>query len=335
MQPQSEPPQPDRTSRITVEVHLGKVDRRETFDELAAALAESPRRLPSRYFYDDYGSRLFEQICELPEYYQTRTEGALLRQSADRIVELTGADELVELGSGAATKTRVLLDAMQRAGLLHLYVPFDVSEGILRRTAAELIDEYPDLRVHGVVGNFLEHIEELPAGGRRLVIFLGGTIGNLTPQRAGELLTEIHQAMSPGDAFLLGTDLIKDPARIEAAYNDSAGVTAKFNRNILRVVNRIAGGDFDPARFRHRAFYDRALHRIEMRLISEQHQTVRLSELDTSFTLAAGEELLTEISTKYDQRLAAQLLSGAGFRPVEWFTDAEGLFGLSLAARGE
>lgn len=319
--------------RITVEVHLGREDPQEALDELAAALAETPRRLPSKYFYDDRGSELFERICELPEYYQTRTEEALLERVADRVVEITGAGELVELGSGAATKTRVLLDAMQRAGTLRLYVPLDVSEGILRRAAGELIEEYPGLSVHGVVGDFFEHLEELPAGGRRLVIFLGGTIGNLTPERAQELTAEIHRAMSPGDAFLLGTDLIKDPARIEAAYNDSAGVTAEFNRNILRVVNRLADGDFDPDRFRHRAVYDDELHRIEMRLVSTREQRVQLSALDLDLDLAEGEELLTEISTKYDRELAAELLSTAGFRPLAWFTDPEELFGLSLAAR--
>lgn len=331
----SEPPQPFSGGRIVVEVHLDDTAvEAARLDELRRALGETPPRIPSKHFYDDRGSELFERICELPEYYQTRTEAALLAASADRIAELTGADELVELGSGAATKTRLLLDAMQRAGQLSLYVPMDVSEGILRRAARELIAEYAELSVHGVVGDFLTHLEEIPAGGRRLVIFLGGTIGNLEPARARELLREIHRATAPGDWLLLGTDLIKDPAVIEAAYNDDAGVTAEFNRNILRVVNRLAGGDFDPARFRHRAFYDPGPHRIEMRLVSDAGQRVALSRLGTTLNLAAGDEIRTEISTKYDRRLARQLLADGGFRPVEWFTDPGELFGLSLAARG-
>lgn len=319
--------------RITIEVHLGAEGPEAALDELRRSLAESPPRLPSKYFYDDRGSALFERITELPEYYQTRTEATLLAEVADRVVALTGAEELVELGSGAATKTRILLDAMARAGRLRLYVPLDVSEGIVRRTARELTAEYPGLEVHGVVGDFLEHLEELPEGRRRLVIFLGGTIGNLGPARAHELMCEIHAATGAGDSLLLGTDLIKDPAAIEAAYNDGAGVTAEFNRNILRVVNRIAGGDFDPDRFRHRAFWDPTEHRIEMRLVSTADQTATLAAIPLTLGLAAGDEISTEISTKYDRELAHDLLAGAGFRPLGWFTDPGGLFGLSLAAR--
>ena len=324
-------PVPD--PRVTIEVHLDSGDRRDALAELGRCLAETPPRLPSKYFYDDLGSALFERITELPEYYQTRTEAALLAAAAGRIAELTGAEELVELGSGAATKTRILLDAMARAGRLRLYVPLDVSEGILRRVAAELVAEYPALAVHGVVGDFLEHLEELPPGRRRLVIFLGSTIGNLGPVRERALLAEIHHAMAPGDFFLLGTDLIKEPAVIEAAYNDAAGVTAEFNRNILSVVNRLADGDFDPGRFRHRAFWNAADHRIEMRLVSTVAQRATLAAVPVTLELAAGDEVLTEISTKYDRALAWDLLAGAGFRPVEWLTDPGGLFGLSLAAR--
>jgi L-histidine N-alpha-methyltransferase len=320
--------------RVQIDAPLDGADETAVRRELAAALGEEPPRIPSKYFYDDRGSELFERICELPEYYQTRTESALLAESADRIAELSGADELVELGAGAATKTRLLLDAMQRAGRLRLFVPMDVSEGILRRSSAELARDYPGLRVHGVVGDFMAHLEEIPAGGRRLVIFLGGTIGNLEPDRARGLLREIHRATAPGDWLLLGTDLIKDPAVIEAAYNDTAGVTAEFNLNILRVVNRQVGGDFDPAGFRHRAFYDEAHHRIEMRLTASTAQRVTLADLGMTLDLGAGDEIRTEISTKYDRRLAAELLADAGYRPVEWFTDPDDLFALSLAARG-
>jgi len=322
-----------RRDRVTIEVHLDPGPDRAALEELRRCLAERPPRLPSKYFYDDRGSALFERITELPEYYQTRTEAALLTAEADRIAALTAAEELVELGSGAATKTRILLAAMARAGNLRLYVPLDVSEGIVRRVARELVAEYPGLEVHGVVGDFLEHLEELPAGRRRLVIFLGGTIGNLGPVRERELLCEIHDAMSPGDHFLLGTDLIKDPAALEAAYNDAAGVTAEFNRNILAVVNRLAGGDFEPERFAHRAFWDAPMHRIEMRLVATAPQTVRLAAIPLTLTLAEGDEISTEISTKYDRDLARDLLAGAGFRPLEWFTDPGERFGLTLAAR--
>lgn len=328
---------PDSTTsvsdRITIDVHLDPAAEDEALAALREALAETPRRIPSRFFYDDLGSELFERITELPEYYQTRTEAALLRESADDIVRASGAEELVELGSGAAVKTRILLDAMERADQLLLYVPMDVSEGTVRRSALELAERYPKLQVHGVVGDFLLHLEEIPAGGRRLVIFLGGTIGNFTPAAAREFLALVGDRMSPGDAFLLGTDRIKPVARVEAAYNDGAGVTAEFNLNILRVVNRLVDGDFDPSRFAHRAFYNPDHHWIELRLVSRVDQTVHLPRLGLELQIAAGEELLTEISTKYDEERAAKLLTEAGFEVLRWYTDAEELFGLTLARR--
>jgi L-histidine N-alpha-methyltransferase len=319
---------------IVIEVHEGEGRKEGDLEELRAALQRSPREIPSKYFYDDAGSELFERITELPEYYQTRTERALLTAIADRVAAVTRAEELVEIGAGAATKTRVLLDAMQRAGTLRLYVPFDVAEGTTRRVAEELTDEYPGLSVHGVVGDFMAHLEAIPDGDRRLVIFLGGTIGNLRPAGAEAFLRQLHDAMQPGDFFLLGVDLVKPVARLEAAYNDAAGVTAEFNRNMLRVVNRLTGGDFDPAAFRHRAFYDRARCWIEMRLVAERPQQVHLPALGLGFTLAPGEEILTEISAKYDRPRAEALLTKTGFQPLEWYTDPEGLFGLSLSRRG-
>ena len=324
---------PEVASPVTVEVHNGSGQAERDRAELRQALAETPRRIPSRFFYDDRGSELFEHICELPEYYQTRTEGALLAAVADRIVAASRAEELVEIGSGAATKTRILLDAMERAGTLRLYVPLDVSEGTVRRVAEELIAEYPGLEVHGIVADFMTHLNRLPEGGRRLVIFLGGTIGNLRPQEARDFLAQLHRETAPGDFFLLGVDLIKPVERLEAAYNDSAGVTAEFNRNILSVVSRRFGGDFDPRAFRHRAFYDRENDWIEMRLVSERAQRVRLSGLGLEIEIAKGEEILTEISAKYDRKKAESLLEGAGFEPVEWYTDPEGLFGLALSRR--
>jgi L-histidine N-alpha-methyltransferase len=307
--------------------------------ELRAALLRSPREIPSRFFYDDLGSWLFERITELPEYYQTRTEHALLRAIAGRVAAASQAAQLVEIGSGAATKTRVLLDALACTGRLRLYVPVDFAQSTVRRVAEELTAEYPELAVHGIVADFNEDLSPLPplaphrhGAGGRLVIFLGGTIGNLQPREAQEFLTTRRREMAPGDHFLLGVDLVKAPARLEAAYNDSAGVTAEFNRNILRAANQVTeGGDFDPGAFAHVAFYDAGRRWIEMRLRSERRQQVHLPAIGLELDLEAGEEIRTEISAKYDRESAEALLAGAGFEPVDWFTDPERLFGLALA----
>lgn len=317
--------------RIQIEVHLDPDDEAKAKRELREALAESPRRIPTRFLYDDRGSELFERICELPEYYPTRTEAAILERSADAIVAVTGAQELVEIGSGAATKTPILLSAMERAGKLQLYVPLDVSEGIVRRSSRQLAERYPGMEIRGVVGDFMRHLEEIPSGRRRLFAFLGGTIGNLTRDAAAEFLGTVGREMEPGDHLLLGTDLIKEVGRIEAAYNDAQGVTAAFNLNILRVVNDFVGGDFDPVHFHHRAFFEPEEKRIEMRLVVEEDHTVHLPGIDTELELAAGEELLTEISTKYDRERIEALLEASGFTLRELYTDAERLFALSLA----
>lgn len=319
--------------RIRIDYHRDGREDQAFLDELRASLAETPRRIPSKYFYDERGSELFEAICELPEYYPTRAERAILERHAGEIVRASGCSELVELGSGAATKTRLLLDAMAEAGTLELYVPFDVSEEMVARVARELTEHYPGLRVHGVVGDFMTHLGKIPEGGCRLAAFLGGTIGNLQPEDARAFLARLARRLDPGDGLLLGTDLIKDPAVIEAAYDDAAGVTAEFNKNILRVVNRLTGGDFDPDSFRHRAFYDRERHRIEMRLVAERAQQVRLPALDLTLELREGEEILTEISTKYDRPKVETLLERAGFELERWYTDPDGLFALSLARR--
>lgn len=321
------------SDRIRIDYHRDGREHQAFREELRASLAEAPRRIPSKYFYDERGSELFEAICELPEYYPTRAERAILERHAEEIVRVSGASELVELGPGAATKTRLLLDAMAEAGSLELYVPFDVSGEMVARVARELAEHYPGLRVHGVVGDFMTHLGKIPEGGRRLAAFLGGTIGNLQPDAARAFLARLARRLDPGDALLLGTDLIKDPAVIEAAYDDPAGVTAEFNRNILRVLNRLTEGDFDPEAFRHRAFYDPEHHRIEMRLVSTRPQSVRLPGLDLTLELAEGEEILTEISTKYDRPKVEALLERAGFEPGRWYTDPDGLFALSLARR--
>jgi L-histidine N-alpha-methyltransferase len=310
-------------------------DPEEVRAELRRALLRTPREIAPKWFYDDVGSELFERICSLPEYYPTRTERALLATHADAIVARTGAAELVELGPGAATKTRLLLDAMARAGTLRHFVALDCSDGMVRRVAGELVREYESLHVTGIIGDFMEQLRDLPPedAGPRLVAFLGGTIGNFRPPEARDFLARVAARMRPGDHFLLGTDLVKPVARLEAAYNDSAGVTAAFNKNILRVLNRLVDGDFDPESFRHRAFYDHAQHWIEMRLVSERAQTIHLPGLELTLHLRAGEEIRTEISVKYDHSRVRQLLGGSGFRLLDWMTDPEDLFALSLAQR--
>lgn len=324
-----------RDERIELSLPLATQDPAEVRAGIRRALMRAPREIAPKWFYDDTGSELFERICTLPEYYPTRTERAILSNHAAGIVARTGAGELVELGPGAATKTRLLLDAMSKAGTLRRFVAFDFSETMVRRVAHELVREYENLRVIGVVGDFMEQLPELPQddAGARLVAFLGGTIGNFRPAEARDFLQRVAARMRRGDYFLLGTDLVKDVARLEAAYDDSAGVTAAFNKNILRVLNRMLDGDFDPDAFRHRAFYDPVQHWIEMRLVSERAQTVHLPGIELELHLRAGEEIRTEISSKFDRPRVQQLLGGCGFRLLEWYSDPEQLFALSLAQR--
>jgi L-histidine Nalpha-methyltransferase len=322
------------TSAVTVEVRRrpGAADERR---ELLAGLLTTPRSIPSKHFYDERGLALFDAITELPEYYPTRTEGAILARVAPAIAERTRATQLVEIGSGSAAKTRRLLDALAAVGTLAQYVPIDVHEPALWRVGEELTAAYPGLGVHGIAADFhgpLAPLPAAPAGGPRLAIFLGGTLGNLRPDdEAPELVARLRAALAPGDWFLLGVDLVKDVATLEAAYDDAEGVTAEFNRNVLRVVNRLLDADFDPRAFRHRAFYDRGSDRIEMRLVAAAAQTVRLRAAGERLELAAGEEIRTEISAKYTHERAERLLLDAGFAPVDWHTDDRGWFGLALA----
>jgi L-histidine N-alpha-methyltransferase len=301
--------------------------------EIREGLSSTPREISPRFFYDDRGSELFEEITTLPEYYQTRTEEAILVSIADELEDLTGAQELIELGSGAATKTRVLLDAMHHSGNLRRYIPFDVSEGIVRRVAEELLTEYPELEIHAVIGDFSTHLDAIPGGERRLCLFLGGTIGNFKPQEAAAFMDAVHGNLDPGDHLLIGTDLIKDRNRLHAAYNDSRGITAEFNRNCLRVLNDLTGGDFDPEAYAHRAFYNEAEHRIEMWLESLRAQHVRLPGIKMELDIAGGERLRTEISTKFDRPRVEAMLGAGGFELVRFWTDPEALFALSLARR--
>ncbi|HEY2160769.1 MAG TPA: L-histidine N(alpha)-methyltransferase [Solirubrobacteraceae bacterium] len=304
-------------------------------DDVLDGLTRPFKELPPKHFYDARGSELFEQICELPEYYPTRTERAILEEQASQIVRLSGAAELVELGSGAADKARILLDAMAEAGTLSRYVPLDVSEQALQQAAEQLVSEYDGLQVDGLIGDFERHLDSVPerGSGPRIVALLGGTIGNFPPGSRRRLLREIARLLGPEDRLLLGTDLVKDPELIEAAYDDSSGVTAEFNRNVLHVINRELGADFSPDAFEHIAFFDRKHEWIEMRLRARAAQTVQIGDLGLSVEFDEGEELRTEISAKFTrQRLEADFRA-AGLRLERWFTDADGLFALSLAAR--
>lgn len=318
---------------ITIDLPLTREDPDVVKTQITRGLQASPKTLPSKLFYDERGSTLFEQICELPEYYQTRTEHQLLTNCADEIVALSGAEELVELGSGAATKTRVLLDAMARGDQLRYYVPFDVDESIVRRVSEELVREYPGLQIHGVVGDFLFHLEHIPEGGKRLVVILGGTIGNLPSSAAQKFLSTVNSEMASGDFFLLGVQLITNPDRLEAAYNDQQGITAKFNKNIIRVLRHHFGSQADPESFDHIARYNKDEHRIEMWLRSREDQMLDLPVLDLQVQFKQGEEVRTEISTKYDRPLAETLLTSSGFELVKWYSDADNLIGLALARK--
>jgi L-histidine N-alpha-methyltransferase len=317
---------------IQIVSRLGADERTLAFDALDG-LTRPFKEIPPKHFYDTEGSRLFEAITKLPEYYPTRSERAILEVDAAHIVELTEMSELVELGSGVPTKTLLLLDAMREAGTLDRYMPFDVSEVVLRESAEMLVERYPGVRVFGVVGDFERHLDALPpAGGPRVIAFLGGTIGNFPPGSRRRFLRGLARALRPQDALLLGTDLVKDPAVLEAAYNDSAGITAAFNRNVLAVMNRELGANFDLDAFEHVAFYDREQQWIEMRLRALRPMVVHVGKLNLDVHFANREELRTEISAKFTrERLEADLVA-AGLELREFLTDPDGLFALSVAA---
>src|SRR4051794_27947865 len=317
---------------VTIVSRLGADERTLAFDALDG-LTRPFKEIPPKHFYDTEGSRLFDEITRLPEYYPTRAERAILEARSAEIVRATGAGELVELGSGVPTKTLLLLDAMRDAGTLDRYVPFDVSEGVLRESAERLVERYPGLRVYGVLGDFERHLDALPpAEGPRIVAFLGGTIGNFPPGTRRKFLRSLRRALRPQDALLLGTDLVKDPAILEAAYNDAAGVTAAFNRNVLAVINRELDADFDLDAFEHVAFYDREQEWIEMRLRALRPQVVEVRKLELTVHFANREEMRTEISAKFTRERLAADLAAAGLRLADFMTDPEGLFALSVAA---
>ena len=307
-----------------------------------AGLTATPKSLPPKWFYDAQGSALFEKITELPEYYPTRAERAILRAVAPEIAALTGATVLVELGSGSSEKTRLLLSALRDAGTLRGYVPVDVSESALAAAGDALTAEYPGLAVHAVVADFEKYLG-VPSdpgaeatgndttGGPRLIAFLGSTIGNMVPAEREVFLRRVRARLRPGDAFLLGTDLVKDQAVLVAAYDDSAGVTAAFNKNVLAVLNAELGADFDLDAFDHVAIWDAEREWIEMRLRAASAQSVRVADLGLTVKFAAGEEMRTEVSAKFREAGVRAELAAAGLAMRSWWTDPAGQFGLSLA----
>jgi len=317
---------------VDVRVHIAAEDRREAIRrDVLEGLTRTPKELPPKWHYDERGSELFDEITRLPEYYLTRTERAILAERAGTVAEATCADTLVELGSGVSEKTRFLLDAMTAAGFLRRFVAFDVSEETLRESALRIADEYPGLDVTAVVGDFERHLGLLPDGGRRLVAFLGSSIGNFAPPGRAEFLGGLRRELRPGDAFLLGVDLVKDTDRLEAAYNDAAAVTPEFSKNILAVVNRELGADFRLDCFDHVARYDARNEWIEMRLRSRVDQRVRVADLDLEVRFARGEEMRTEISAKFRPEGIERELREAGFDLRHLWTDPHGDFGLALA----
>jgi L-histidine N-alpha-methyltransferase len=303
--------------------------------DVAWGLSRPQKELPPKYFYDRRGSELFDEITRLPEYYLTRTERALLECWSAALMAAIRPRALVELGAGSADKTRLLLDAMVYAETVELYVPIDVSAEFLDESAARLRDEYPTLGIEPLVGDIADPLDlgsDMPEPA--LLAFLGSTIGNFDPVGARALLRNVARATRPGDRFLLGADLRKNPAVIEAAYNDAQGVTADFNLNVLRVLNRELGADFDLGKFEHRAFYDRALHRIEMHLVSTDDQRVHVPGVG-DVRIAGGESIRTEISCKYDRASLSEILASAGMQIDRWITDSAQTYALLVASADE
>jgi L-histidine Nalpha-methyltransferase len=323
-----------QTPQITIDVHLppgGPLSGMAA--DVRAGLTKPFKELSPRYFYDQRGSELFERITELPEYYPTRCERQILELHAPEICSAAGDPAtLIELGSGSAAKTRVLLDAMRDAACLNAYAPVDISEQITRDTADAIATEY-GIAVHGLVCDFERDLERIPLGGPRVIALLGGTIGNFEPAQRASFLARVSNLLGDEDHFLLGTDLVKDRARLEAAYNDSVGVTAQFNKNVLAVLNERLGCDFDLDAFEHVAFWDEENLWMDIRLRSLARQVIDISALGLHVAFDRGEEIRTEISTKFAREGLTGIYAESGLEIAGWWTDPEGLFALSLARR--
>jgi len=315
-----------------IENHLGPTAMRDALEaDVRAGLGATPKSLPPKWFYDARGSELFDQITRLPNYYPTRCEAAILTAHSPEIAALSGAETLVELGSGTSEKTRMLLDALSAAGTLTRFVPFDVDEWVLTMAAKQVTAEYEGVDVHAVVGDFTEHLALLPREGRRMVAFLGGTVGNLEPGPRAAFLADLSATLVTDDSVLLGTDLVKGEDRLIPAYDDEGGVTADFNLNVLAVLNRELDADFDLAQFRHVALWDPAESRIEMRLESVREQTVQITGLDLAVEFAEGEQMRTEVSSKFTPDRVRDELSAAGLDVTRTWTDDGGDFLVTLA----
>jgi L-histidine N-alpha-methyltransferase len=322
----------DAGSDVRIDVYLRDGALATLADDVREGLSATPKSLPPKYFYDSRGSELFDRITELPEYYPTRAEQSILDAVGVEIVQAVQPEELVELGPGSARKTNALLDPMYESGLARRYVPVDVSESAVEESAARLAGEYEGLAIHGIVGDFERDLERIPRNGdRRLIAFLGGTIGNLDSGERQVMLREVREQLGRDDRVLVGTDLVKDRERLEAAYNDAAGVTAEFNRNVLNVIKANLDGDLDPERFEHRAIYDERRRWIEMRLCARQQHAARIGALDLEVAFQAGEHIRTEISCKFTEESLESEYADAGLELLDVFTDPERLFALSLA----
>jgi L-histidine Nalpha-methyltransferase len=322
----------DLSMAPSIDVHLdGDEQRRSLEEDTRTGLTSDQKWTAPMWFYDERGSQLFDEITRLPEYYPTRAERLLLELYSEDIAKQSGADTLVELGAGTCDKSRILLDALRESGTLRRYVPLDVSDATLWSAAKVLSDEYPGLEINAVVADFHKHLDRLPSDGRRMVAFLGGTIGNLTPRERSRFLFDLDCNMSPGDSLLLGTDLVKDSQRLVAAYDDDAGVTAQFNLNVLRVLNRELGAKFDVEQFEHQAVWDEEEKWIEMRLLSAVDQVVPIEGLDMEVEFRAGEHLRTEISAKFTEEQVEAELWEAGFVVDGTWSEPEGDFLLTLA----
>ena len=319
---------------LTLSNHLAADSAYEALcRDVREGLQSSPKSLPPKWFYDSVGSDLFDQITRLPEYYPTRAEAEILRDRAAEIASVSGADTLVELGSGTSEKTRVLLGALRQGGALRRFVPFDVDASMLSAAGTAIQREYPGVEIAAVCGDFEEHLAKIPNGGRRLFAFLGSTIGNLAPDARSEFLATLADVLQPGDSLLLGTDLVKDTGRLVQAYDDAAGVTAQFNRNVLAVINRELNADFDVDAFRHVATWNPAEERMEMWLEAEGAQRVHIGALNLVVDFSTGERVLTEVSCKFRAAAVADELAQAGLQLTRWWTDAADDFGLSLSVK--